>query len=281
MKPQPHGGPSATDSEAQVVKLNGKRHKAVPAPDAYQETLTSIQQKKEQLASENARRQQEMADLTEQEKQATEAHKQELRDQRDMYRNMAQNYRELAKEADSKDQADELLRYAMECDRDAAKIIIEGEPQEGPLTVDAPKPTPKPHWGWAVLQAVLLLAVLGYGYGMFDEFKRNILAGNAAALQQAARDGSTPQITQPYDDVSFQKFFFEKLVEFSDLPSLLIKLLIISPFLLGYLLPYVRSRKDFITEFFEELTPFQRCLLTVILVLGFLLHSVFSHLIKP
>lgn len=84
-----------------------------------------------------------------------------------------------------------------------------------------------------------------------------------------------------YDITSNQKFFFEKYVEFWDIPASLAKLFILAPFVALYLLPIFRSRKDFFTEFFEELTPFQRCLIAVSLLALLVLHSALSHGVKP
>ncbi|UHG93310.1 hypothetical protein [Spirosoma oryzicola] len=124
---------------------------------------------------------------------------------------------------------------------------------------------------WGALGALIIFLV--WSYGCFQDIRHTILNSNAKLpLEQQA---------QPYDATSFQKFFFEKFVELIDLPTLLIKLLIVAPFVAFYLLPVFKTKRDFITEFFEDLTPWQRSILTVLLLGLLLLHSALSHSVKP
>lgn len=268
----------APQTETTVRKLNGK--KITPTqPDAYQERLADIEKQKADLAAENARRQEEYAQLVQQEQEAYQAHQQSLREQKNMYRNMARNYRDLALEADDKDRTNELLQYALECETQAAKIIIEGEPEEAPLlteneAVAAIWEKARVHKLLAIGQVVILLAILAYTFGMFEEFRQSMIAQNKELIKQAV-DNPGVKLLNPYDISSFQKYAFESFVEFMDLPKALLKMLIFAPFLLYYLY------RHFWKDFFTGLSAWQRTIFLLGLFATFLLHSALSHLVSP
>jgi len=126
----------------------------------------------------------------------------------------------------------------------------------------------------AILQVVGVIAAIWLLKWYFQEFRLSILEDNAKLPE-----GATP--VSPYDDSSLQKLVFEKLAVFTDLPIALIVLTLIVPFVGFYLLPFLKARKDFHTEFYEELTPWQRSVITTCFVLGLLLFLALSHMVKP
>ncbi|MVM37240.1 hypothetical protein GO730_05695 [Spirosoma sp. HMF3257] len=125
----------------------------------------------------------------------------------------------------------------------------------------------------AVVQISLLLLAIWVANHYFNSTGEHIKEVNKVLPVE--------QQMSAYDETSVQKFFFEKWVEFWDLPVGLFKLLIMVPFVAFYMLPFIRSRKDFFTEFFEDLTPYQRCLLTLSFIALFVLHSALTHGVKP
>ncbi|GAB3790217.1 hypothetical protein GCM10028818_60020 [Spirosoma horti] len=202
----------------------------------------------------------------------------------DMYnllRQDAQNFR--ASAAKETDEASKMtyLRWAIESEKNAVGMAaqlgleIPKELEEA----SEPKAATERLGGKRVqvfLQMALLIGVIFFSYRFFVSYGEHIQKVNTTISDE------TPELKmQPYDATSIQKFFLEKFVEFFDLPLALVKLLIFAPFVLFYVLPFFRTKKDFITEFYEDLTPFQRCVLTLSLVALFLLHSALSHLVKP
>ncbi|MGV3560751.1 hypothetical protein [Larkinella arboricola] len=211
-------------------------------------------------------------------RKAQEAHVQKLKQQRQELREQAVHYRALASEATEKKEADKFLAWAIDSEEKARAIVIEGEEPEAAAPVLQPKlpawRSIRVHRMVALVQVVGLFLVAGWCLGMFDEMRVKILEHNKALpIEQQA---------QPYDLTSLQKYFYELFISFLDVPMSFIKLLLIAPFVLYYLLPFVKTgKKDFITEFFEELTPYQRCVLTVILLALCFFSVSWAHVVKP
>lgn len=243
----------------------------------YEAKLAEIEAKKQEIAQANQARQQEMTDLVEAEKrlhtQKQEARKREKTD----LRNLAKHYREMAAASEDRRQADELLRWAMECDEEARHLIIEGEvepeAQADPRSIQARSPWWASGRVWAGIASALgIVAILLITSEYFHLIREQILAANKALPGE--------QQMQPYDMTSFQKLAYEKLVQFSDLPVALLLLLLVMPPVGLYVLPFWRGKPDFWTEFKTELTPWQRCELASRFVLGFLLLAALAHLVK-
>lgn len=83
---------------------------------------------------------------------------------------------------------------------------------------------------------------------------------------------------RPYGQDSIQKLVFEKFTLGIDAVSVLVLLGVFAPVLLWYFLPF-GSKINFQTEF-KELTPWQRILVSVLLVLGLFLLVGLSHSVK-
>jgi hypothetical protein len=189
----------------------------------------------------------------------------------------ARDFRAQSLTMTSRADAQDRIRWAEEAEAEAALLAQELGLKTEAVAIEEPTPELWQRPGLArklTLAGVGLLSLfLTWAYGCFQDIRQTILERNAKLpLEQQA---------QPYDATSFQKFFFEKFVELIDLPTLLIKLLVIAPFVAFYLLPVFKTKRDFITEFFEDLTPWQRSVLTVLLVGLLLLHSALSHSVKP
>jgi hypothetical protein len=174
------------------------------------------------------------------------------------------------------------IQWALDADRQAVGLarelglaveepLAELEPAE-PSTLDKVHSLLRHRVG-AAIQLILLVAAILWASSNFDSIGEHIKLVNKSLPVE--------QQMNAYDETSNQKFFFEKYVEFWDLPVALGKLLILVPFVGLYLLPFIKSRKDFFTEFFEDLTPFQRCLITFGFAALFVLHSALSHGVKP
>lgn len=190
---------------------------------------------------------------------------------------MVKYYRELATEAPDREKADELIGWAMDCERRARAIWIEGERDElapPPAALLQTKPSfLERHREVISVSVILLVGGLIWLAGVYFEHARDlILLANKALPPE--------QQMQPYDMTSYQKLAFEKMVQFSDLPVALILLLLVMPPVGIYVLPFVASKPDFWYEFKHELTPYQRCLLATCFVLGFLLLAGLAHLVK-
>lgn len=217
--------------------------------------------------------------LTDQAREAQARRVQALKNKRQEHRDNATRYRQWALEADEKEKADNYVAWAQEEEQLAKGIIIEGEPDEVPEVAPKPKlaiwQRPRVHSALAALQFVLLAVVLAYTYGLFQEFRDSMVQENTRAIEHAKRTGDNiVELMKPFDDTAFQKYAFESFVEFMDLPKALLKMLILAPFLLYYLY------RRFLRDFFEGLTPFQRCLLVILFIGLLLLHSGLSHLVK-
>ncbi|WP_375445756.1 hypothetical protein [uncultured Fibrella sp.] len=239
----------------------------------YEAELADIESRKRALADDNKAREKEMADLVEAERQAF-AKKQEARKrEKTELRNLAKHYREMAAASEDRQQADELLRWAMECHEEAQQIIIEGEAEPVVLAASI---EPEAWWernrklmaiGVVVLTCLLIWAMSEY----FQMFRDMIIEQNKALPPE--------QQMQPYDRTSIQKLIFEKLVQATDLPVALLMLFIVMPPVAFYVLPFARSKPDFWSDF-KTLTPAVRCTIATCFVLGFLLLAVLAHLVK-
>ncbi|GAB4047072.1 hypothetical protein [Spirosoma litoris] len=172
------------------------------------------------------------------------------------------------------------VQWALDADKQANQLARElglavEEPEEQQQESKAVKAVASllKHRLGAIVQISLLLLAIWVANHYFNSTGEHIKEANKVLPIE--------QQMSAYDETSIQKFFFEKWVEFWDLPVGLLKLLIIVPFVAFYMLPFIRSRKDFFTEFFEDLTPYQRCLITLSFIALFVLHSALTHGVKP
>lgn len=256
-------------------RLNGSDG-AGPASH-YADELATIEARKQALIQAAEARERELADLAEAEKHTLLKRQVALKESKAELRSLANQYRAAAATQQDRHQADELLRWAMECEEEARQISIEGESEADDTQEIGQIVARSPWWAdhrvWAGIGAAVgIVAVLMLCSTYFHMIREQILALNKTLPAE--------QQMQPYDQTSFQKLAYEKMVQFSDLPVALLMLLLVMPPVALYVLPFRRSRPDFWTEFKTELTPWQRCELASRFVLGFLLLAVLAHLVK-
>ncbi|MEZ0484313.1 hypothetical protein [Fibrella aquatica] len=266
------------DNQLNGQQVNIKSFKPAPVGDDpsadYDAALEEINAKKRELAQANQETEKQMTDLVAAEKLAyakkQEARKREKAD----YRTLAKHYRDLAADQADRAQADELLRWAIECDELARQIIIEGETEPAANIEKAAERLP--WWererelmaiGIVLFTSLLIWAMSEY----FQMFREMIIEQNQALPPE--------QQMVPYDRTSMQKFIYEKWVQATDLPVALLMMFLVMPPVAFYVLPFARSKPDFWTDF-KSLTPAYRCTIATCFVLGFLLLAVLAHLVK-
>jgi multidrug efflux pump subunit AcrA (membrane-fusion protein) len=231
-------------------------------------TTTDFAAERRKIEEANAQQQQRLAELAQQEKAEYEQQQAQLKEEREEMRTMAKNYRAMALEAPDKARADELVRYAIECDEKAARIIIDGEIPAEPEVKIVEKPKPQP-WQRPVLIGFLIVLQAAVA-ALAMLISENGFRGIGEQIMHFNEKVSIDQRIRPYDLSNWQKLYYAVFVEFSDVPKALFKMFIFVPFLLWYLF------RGFVKDFFENLTPYQRCLILVLLLLGFLFHSSFG-----
>ena len=242
---------------------------------------------------------QQQADALEAQKQALAARRKQAADEANARKLQtledlkadAENFRASARaEADEASKKD-YLRWAADAEKQAADLARELGLNQPETEADSEEKqavaTYRKHRLRAIGQAVVLLLVLVGLYSCFvgvgDEIKQSNEAAYKAAKAMEAKgiDPGAVEMMRPYDDTSLQKFLLEKFWEFADLLTTPLKLLMVAPFALFYLLPFMRSKRDFLTEFFNELTPYERCKIALGFIAAFLLHSGLVHMVKP
>ncbi|MGM9509557.1 hypothetical protein ACS5NO_17610 [Larkinella sp. GY13] len=247
-----------------------------PVADTSLDELAQLEQQTRELEEKGQALYTQRQLLLQKQREAQQAHQARLREERQELREAAIHYRSLAAEATEKEQADKFLAWAEENEEKARAIVVDGDEAN-----EAPAVKKVPVWRRLAThrlagagQLLGLALMVSWSLGMFNEFGMKIQETNKALpIEQQA---------QPYNLTSLQKYFYELFISFLDVPFSFLKLLLIAPFVLYYLLPFIKSgKRDFITEFFEELTPYQRCVLTVIfLALCFFSQSL-AHVVKP
>ncbi|MBO9638783.1 MAG: hypothetical protein J7576_11470 [Siphonobacter aquaeclarae] len=136
----------------------------------------------------------------------------------------------------------------------------------------------RPWWYFTPAKMALyqILGILSLLYFCYTSF-----TGYQARIAEMNKTLPFDKQLQPYDETSLQKFFFEKLVQFSDLPTALLMVFLVVPFVGFYVLPFFGYGRNIYTEFKEEISPWQRIKFTAFIVLGFLFYLALSHLVKP
>lgn len=187
----------------------------------------------------------------------------------------AAGFRKEARETKDESEKRKLYEWASEADLEVARLAAELGIVRPDETAQVEKKSffRRNRWATAFLQVMGALAAILYFHGQFTGFSDYINEINRGLPVESK--------LQPYDVTSIQKLFYEKMVVFIDLPIALLLMFLIVPFIGFYVLPFLKSRKDFYTEFFEDLTPWQRSLLTTIFSLGLLLFLALSHNVKP
>lgn len=255
------------DDIPSVGLLNGK----VITPDQ----LEALQKQ----ASEAAEAAQKAAtQLQEAEKAKQEAKRKQLVREYEMFLTDAENYRKASRSQDiSEGEKEKFLRWSAASEANAREMGIE-------LGIITPDPDhdektskdrqQKLH---RIIAACQILGLLGFLWLAFDAF---FFVGDLINAHNGSVAEGGQYIRPAYDLTSIQKYIYETFVVFADLPRAFLLCLLVLPPIVLYVVPIVKSKKDFWTEFFNELTPWQRTLLSVITVLGFLLLSVLVHSAK-
>ncbi|RAJ92213.1 hypothetical protein LX87_05181 [Larkinella arboricola] len=268
MKPQVTSGPIVA-SETQKTTVTTGRIDAAPT-DALQEKKALAQQAIMEAEAELQR-------IHEEEQAEAQAARAQMLAVREGHLIDAEGIRQLARHETDEEEKKKLLRIARQSEEEAYRIgaalgldqkqLAEGLAEQKPKQPFLKRPVV------AMLQVAGILLAISFCYNRFNQFHKSILKLNESLPME--------QHLQPYDLTSIQKFFFEKLVVFTDLPVALLILFMIVPFVGFYVLPFVKSKKDFYTEFYEDLTPWQRSLITTAFCLGLLFYLALSHSVKP
>lgn len=245
------------------------------------QTMDPFELKALQIRKAQEQLQRDAEELATQKQQADEAERQRKLDAYQNLRDDAAGFRATAAQETDEASKQMYVRWAVDADKQAVQLARElGLAIEEPTEPEPEEPTTLEkvtslfrHRLGALIQVILLGAAIIWASSNFDGIGEHIKVLNKTLPVE--------QQMNAYDLTSNQKFFFEKYVEFWDLPVGLFKLFILVPFVGLYLLPFLRSRRDFFTEFFEDLTPFQRCVITLAFVALFVLHSALSHGVKP
>ncbi|WP_138993964.1 hypothetical protein [Larkinella sp. C7] len=249
-------------------------------PDATVKPLPTaadtLQAEKDQLAQDMLKIQARQADLMQKEELAREQRRNVLFVELDKAREAAANFRREARATADPDEKRNLYEWAGEADREVQQLEVE---LGIAAKADADEPATVLPWMqrnkkvMALLQVLGVLALIQFCYGQFMAYKDQIDAINKTL--------PFDQHLQPYDLTSIQKFFYEQLVVFTSLPIALAILFLVVPFVGFYVLPFLKSRKDFYSEFYEDLTPWQRTVISTALLLGLLFFLAISHTVKP
>lgn len=243
---------------------------ANPSFDEKRQRARELQQS---LIDQAQQAQEELDELDREEQAEQYAYLQQLRVRREGHLADAAGFREMAKMETDQAEKENLFRLALAETEKANAIALElGISPDDQAEVKPKIPFLKRPIV-AIAQVAGILLLISWAYKAFNQFHDYIqtLNQNLAPERQL----------QPYDLTSMQKFFYEKMVIFSDLPVALLIVFAIVPFVGFYVLPFFRSKRDFYTEFTEDLTAWQRSLLTTIIFLGVLFYLALSHTVKP
>lgn len=262
--------PATPHDEPTVVPLNGSPYTA--------DQLAELNQK----AAEAAEAAQKAAEAVEAAQKAEqEATKKQLLREYEQFCEDSQTYLGASRKADiSEAEREKYLRWAATSELRAKELGIklgivipdQEADQDQQAALARRKRT---HRNLTIVQVVGLFVLLWLTLDLFFFVGQLISAHNATV----AEGGQT--LRPPYDLTSIQKYLFESFMMFADLPRAALLCLLVLPTIVLYIVPIIKSKKDFWTEFFNDLTPWQRAILSVITVLGFLLLSVLAHIAKP
>ena len=170
-----------------------------------------------------------------------------------------------------KDDIDEALSKA-EMLRNEAQAILGESP--APIT----EPTIWTKWAKRLpFIQVALLALLVFGtIAGFNAYEAKINAYNESLSE-------TEVITKKinaFNDANLQRVVFERFLQATDLVLIFFFILIVSPTVLGYVLPFVKTKKNFSTEFYENLTPWERAKLFGAFFCALLVYFGLSHTVN-
>lgn len=180
---------------------------------------------------------------------------------------------ELAKSLKERDpvQAETFLSYAKERKAEARKLQAElGLEPTQELAVDLAAPETDKHPWWIPFAQIggLCLMIWLCVKGFWDTQRK--IAEHNAVVEPFAQ-------VRAHDLDAVQKLFFEKMTVGTDLLVMLGIIGIISPVIFVYIVPIIKSKRDFLNEFNNDLTSWQRGLITTIIIAAVLLYLGLSH----
>ena len=251
-----------------TINLNGQTvtHEAL---EALQKQATEAAEAAQKAAFE----------LQEAEKVTAEPAKKRLQNEYEGILADAENYRKSSRNPDiSESEREKFLRWSAAAEANARELgielgIIAPEVDEDEKTATARRN--KLHRILAVCQIVGLIGIL---WMTLDAF---FWIGDVISNHNANVPEGGQTLRPAYDLTSVQKYIYESFTMFADLPRAALLCLLVMPTVVLYIVPIIKSKKDFWTEFFHDLTPWPRAILSVMTVLGFLLLSVLAHMAKP
>lgn len=217
--------------------------------------------------------------VQEAEKAKEEAKKKQLQREYDTMMEDAENYRQASRNpAISDSERDKFLRWAAAAEANARQFglelgIIAPDPSDDEKTITARRN--KLH---RILAASQIIGLFGILWMTLDAF---FFVGEVISQHNANVPEGGQTLRPAYDLTSVQKYIYESFTMFADLPRAALLCLLVMPTVVLYIVPIIKSKKDFWTEFFNDLTPWQRAIISVVTVIGFLLLSVLAHMAKP
>lgn len=258
---------------------------AVPSPlkvvNNRPDNHSTIEAKKKALEEQKALLEAEEQALNEAEQKAQEKAKQEqltkidsLFQNAEMYEHWAKE--ELAKKPHERDngQAEAYMAIARERKAEAQKLQSElGILNKAEPTDSNELDTQSRHPWWTPFAQIggLVLLLWVCVQGFFDTQKK--IAAHNAVVEPFAQ-------VRAHDLDSVQKLFFEKMTIGTDLLIMLGIIGVISPVIFIYIVPIIKSKRDFLNEFNNDLTAWQRGLLTSIILSAVLLYLGLSHSVR-
>lgn len=259
---------NAPAASVATVPLNGK-----PVTSEKLEAL------KKQAAEANEAAQQAALELEEAEKAKQEAKKAALRREYDGFLADAENYRQASRNPEINDgEKEKYLRWAAAAEANARELGLELGIIVADLNDDEKAATARRNRLHRILTVCQVIGLLGILWMTLDAF---FFVGDLINSHNVNVPEGGQSIRPAYDLTSVQKYIFESFTMFADLPRAALLCLLVFPTIVLYVVPIIKSKKDFWTEFFHELTPWQRAIISVTTVLGFLLLSVLAHMAKP
>lgn len=218
-------------------------------------------------------------ELQEAEKAKTEAKKKQLHREYEGILADAENFRQSSRNPQiSEAEREKFLRWSAAAEANARELGIELGIIAPEVDEDEKTATARRNKLHRILAVSQILGLLGILWMTLDAF---FWIGDVISNHNANVPEGGQTLRPAYDLTSVQKYIYESFTMFADLPRAALLCLLVMPTVVLYIVPIIKSKKDFWTEFFHDLTPWQRAILSVVTILGFLLLSVLAHMAKP
>lgn len=223
-------------------------------------------------------------ELQEAEKAKAEAKKKQLQREYEGILADAENFRKSSRNPDiSESEREKFLRWSAAAEANARQLgielgVIAPDPDADAQSEDAQTATTRRNKLHRILAVSQILGLLGILWMTLDAF---FWVGDVITAHNANVPEGGQTLRPAYDLTSVQKYIYESFTMFADLPRAALLCLLVMPTVVLYIVPIIKSKKDFWTEFFNDLTPWQRAIISVITIIGFLLLSVLAHMAKP